>query len=99
MYPGHPWQPWAFERRRSVHLRGSDEDRYYVEWLGKKLNVKELGDWYGVPVGSLVELGAGHFLQIRYNSSLFEALKAVYPTHVWEEWRFQPGPRREETIG
>ncbi len=51
------------------------------------LYIKDLTDWYYVPISQLVKHGARSLIN-RYNGSLIRALQAIYPQQSWTSWRF-----------
>ena len=48
VYPDYEWLPWRFQRNRTYYWSDSKNWRTFMEWAGKKLNVKEMKDWYNV---------------------------------------------------
>ncbi len=61
--------------------------RRYLVWLGKKLGIKKLDDWYQSTVADFVANGAIKLLA-RHRSfhGMFERL---FPDHDWVPWRFR----------
>lgn len=60
-YPEHEWQPWLFAR--TLHLRRPEDHRIFMEWLGKKLGIKKMDEWYEVP-SSIIRDNGGAFLAV-----------------------------------
>lgn len=90
IYPDHRWHPWRFSKVGKGFWEDPKNVRDYVEWLGEKLQVKALEDWYKITSFD------------RKNSETFHSwmLKSAYPEHDWQVWRFDQVPKQywnEET--
>jgi hypothetical protein len=49
IYPEYNWLPWKFAVRCPRNFWESVENqRKFMDWAGKQLNVKEMSDWYKV---------------------------------------------------
>lgn len=59
----------------------------YLKWLGKKLGIKRITDWYNVRNEDFLENRGGGFLEHYYGSHYY-ALKANFPHHSWKAWLF-----------
>jgi len=73
-----------------------DNQRAFMDDLGKKLSIKE-GDyegWYKVSNRRIVENGGSRILDL-YKDSLPNILNAVYPQVKWDLWKF---PRRNAKV-
>src|SRR5690348_6678349 len=62
-----------------------------MDWLGKKLGVVQLEDWYKVSRDDVKRYDSGDILKI-YGSSFILALEANYPEHQWKPWLFDRLP-------
>jgi len=71
-----------WKRRRSI-----------FETIAKKFNIKGYDDWYNVKISELKVRGHASGLLKAYNGSLAKALRALYPEHNWQEWRFRKVPQ------
>eukprot|EP01118_Nematostelium_gracile_P014883 TRINITY_DN587_c0_g1_i1.p1 TRINITY_DN587_c0_g1~~TRINITY_DN587_c0_g1_i1.p1 ORF type:complete len:240 (-),score=50.19 TRINITY_DN587_c0_g1_i1:376-1095(-) len=71
VYPEKDWQMWRFYG----HVLKEAEFPRFIEWLGKKLNITKLEQWYKV---SSIEHG------IDKKNGLAEILTNVYPNHTWD---------------
>ncbi len=89
--PKHRWNEWMFgktpkgfwdERRNRVR---------YLKWLGKKLGLSKLDDWYGVTRED-IESNFGNQLIKHYNGSPLAAAMDCFPNHKWLEWKFARVP-------
>jgi hypothetical protein len=48
LYPDRDWLPWKFEERLLNFWDDVNNQRKYMDWVAKELNVKEMSDWYKV---------------------------------------------------
>jgi hypothetical protein len=60
VYTEHEWLPWKFSMCPREYWSNIENQKKYVEWAGKQLNIKEYSDWYKVP--ARVEKMAGKLL-------------------------------------
>ena len=47
VYPEYNWLPWRFDLD---FWKDMSDSTMFVEWVGKKLGIKELSDWYNVNI-------------------------------------------------
>ncbi len=45
VFPEHNWLPWKFNISRH-YLDNPQNQRIFLDWVGKQHNVKEMHDWY-----------------------------------------------------
>src|SRR4051812_5974326 len=64
----------------------------YLDWLGKKLDYRDMNDWYKL-TSDIVVQNHGNGLIQRYNDSPSAALKEIYPDHDWLPWKFSIVPK------
>jgi hypothetical protein len=50
VYSSHEWLPWRFSLCPSAYWDDVNTQRKFIEWAGKQLKIKEMGDWYDVTV-------------------------------------------------
>jgi hypothetical protein len=48
VYPEYEWLPWKFIKSPRNYWENVNNQRKYIEWAGKQLNIKQLSDWYKV---------------------------------------------------
>jgi hypothetical protein len=53
LFPERKWHQWEFTKVPRSFWKDSDNQRLYLDWLGKKLNVQTLDDWYNIPFSKL----------------------------------------------
>ena len=47
IYPEHDWLSWKYSNVNASNLK-SNERKLFLDYVGKKLNVKKMEDWYKV---------------------------------------------------
>jgi hypothetical protein len=60
MRPDHDWQEWRFVTSTKHLWDNVENHRRFIEWVGKKLGVEELKDWYGVSAEQVDKLGGSY---------------------------------------
>lgn len=58
-----------------------------IDAIYKALNLQSKADWYTVRRNKLTQLGANGI--VKRHKSVPDMLRALYPEHKWEVWRFQ----------
>jgi hypothetical protein len=48
VYPEHVWLPWKFDKCPHSYWEDLNNQRKFLDWMGKQLNFKEFSDWYSV---------------------------------------------------
>jgi hypothetical protein len=48
VYPEYEWLPWKFEKSPNKYWDNKENQKFFMNWLAKQLNIKELNDWYKV---------------------------------------------------
>ena len=48
VYPNFDWFAWEFEKLPTKFFDDPKNQRKFVDWAGKQLNVNEYSDWYNV---------------------------------------------------
>jgi hypothetical protein len=51
VYPEQEWLPWKFDWISQTYWEDINNQRKFLEWAGKQLNIKEMSDWYKVKTG------------------------------------------------
>jgi hypothetical protein len=105
MYPEYNWLPWKFQQTPKNFWSDINNQRKFVEWVGKELKIKDMCDWYNVTLKVTIKcyrysflkdfeaLGCYYLLQNRYNGVISAFLSAVYPEHEWLPWKFVNIPK------
>lgn len=94
VFPEHHWNPGKFIKIPKNIWASKSFQRDYLDELGETLGIKkgELEGWYVISYDEVIKHGGSSLLN-RYNSSLSEALMAVYPEHPWDVSRFSKKPQ------
>jgi hypothetical protein len=50
----HEWLEWKFAHTNRGYWNSMDNQRKYLDWLGKQLGVSELSDWYDVTTRDVI---------------------------------------------
>lgn len=82
VFPNHSWDSSKFAPNPQKYLKSLENQKEYMEKLGKKLGVTKLDGWYSVNSHTLLSHGAGKILDI-YGGSLSKLVTAIYPKHNW----------------
>eukprot|EP01027_Heterolobosea_sp_BB2_P026356 GEZU01040587.1.p1 GENE.GEZU01040587.1~~GEZU01040587.1.p1 ORF type:complete len:509 (-),score=114.87 GEZU01040587.1:129-1430(-) len=90
VYPEHgEWLPWRFRVVPSGFWMDKANQRRFLEWAAKQLQVRSPDDWYSkVSHEDICRLGGARLLRGYYNDSLPRALVAIFPEVEWQPWRF-----------
>src|SRR5690242_16983025 len=72
--------------------KDQNNHRKFFDWLGKKLHVKTMEDWYHIGKKDVCDNGGGKLLTHHYNSSHMTALENIYHEHNWIPWKFTKSP-------
>jgi hypothetical protein len=91
-FPEHEWLPWKFDQVPKRFWDDSKNQRKFLDWVAKELNVKDHNDWYKVTHKDIVSLG-GSGLLTKHENSHFAMLPKVYPEYEWLPWRFGVCPK------
>lgn len=93
VFPEHKWCPWMFEHQKVPrgYWQHHSNQKHFFDWLGERLGVKQLDDWYKVTYRSAIAChpAVGGILAHQYSNSIHQAITTVYDTHNWIPWRFE----------
>lgn len=48
VYPEYDWLPWKFERTTNNYWNDLKNQRKFMDWAAKQLNITSVNDWYRV---------------------------------------------------
>ena len=88
IYPEYTWKPWRFQKISSGLWNDRKVQRYFMDDLGKKLNYRELDDWYLISKAEIADHGGGSLLST-YGNSIYQLLNGVFTEKVWDSDKFQ----------
>jgi len=92
VFPEHKWDPLKFSQAPRNYWNSIDNQRNFMDELGRSLGMKEgnRDGWYVVTSRTVNDAGGNRLLGL-YNGSLPLLLSKVYPEYNWNMWKF---PRR-----
>lgn len=85
-FPDFAWQFWRLDRTPKGFWNNDNNLRAYLDWLGERLNYKNLDDWYRVEYTDFKENFGGGLVSAY---TVREILAKAYPDHEWLPWRFR----------
>jgi hypothetical protein len=48
VFPEYNWLPWKFAATPKNFWQDLKNQRNFMDWAGKQLNIKDMSDWYNV---------------------------------------------------
>lgn len=84
LYPEHKWYAWRFLKVAPGYWKDSTNAVTFLHWMGDRLGITNLEDWYYVTHKTFHLWGAAGLLKGR---SPMHLLKKVYPEHHWDSSR------------
>lgn len=91
-YPDYDWKEWLFQTAPRRFWLQRRNHRLFMEWLEKRLDIREPEDWYRVTNQDFRDHGGGAFL-LHYDSTISAAIMAYRPDYDWKEWMFDKTPK------
>lgn len=85
VYKEHNWIMWKFKHLPTAYWGELDNQKMFFDWVKTQLNLANMEEWYEVSTDYICEQGGRALLNIYYSGSLSNALKTVYPQHVWKQ--------------
>jgi len=98
VFPEKNWDPIKFQKVPQNYWSSEDNQKRFMEGLGKKLGIKMVGEekemekWYQISSQVIHENGGGALLSLYYNS-LSALLKGVFPSFPWNLSLFRKTPQ------
>lgn len=86
--PEYPWQLWKFPRVPLNFWAEKSNQKQFLEWVYKQLNMKDMEDWYNVTM-EIISIHGGRGLLSVYDGSLITMLSQVFPEYNWLPWKFK----------
>ena len=65
-----------------------ENQRNYLDRLGRELNFKSKEDWYGIRREVVAQFG-GEKILARFHGSPLKMVLSIYPEHSWTIWKFK----------
>eukprot|EP01122_Echinamoeba_exundans_P009351 TRINITY_DN3283_c0_g1_i2.p1 TRINITY_DN3283_c0_g1~~TRINITY_DN3283_c0_g1_i2.p1 ORF type:complete len:444 (+),score=28.05 TRINITY_DN3283_c0_g1_i2:74-1405(+) len=94
VYEDHTWIPWLFSQVPAGFWDDSKNVSAYFDWLGKRLGIASVEDWYRVSKADVVSNAGGGLLRRKFGDSVVLACQQIFPKHEWLPWRFKHVPQR-----
>jgi 5-hydroxyisourate hydrolase-like protein (transthyretin family) len=102
LYPEYEWLPWKFEKCPKNYWDDVNNQKKFIDWAGKQLNIKEMTDWYNVTrkvtprgfyfkIKDLTDVG-GAGLMYKFKDSPSLLMSSIFPEYEWLPWRFSQVP-------
>jgi hypothetical protein len=92
----YKWLPWLFVHAYKDAWKDINVCRDYCSWLGNKLGITKLEDWYEVNHYALNKMRGGTILQVY--GSLKNFVKMIYKDFEWEDAKFVKKGYSKESI-
>ena len=77
------------KRLPAGYWNNKQNQKNYMEWLGKKLGYTTMEDWYKINKSIIMNNQGAGLISNQFNSSYIKLLNSVYPNYNWLEWKFQ----------
>jgi hypothetical protein len=91
VYPNEEWLPWIPDGGSPSWFESEFNCRIFMDWLAEQLCINYCEDWYSLDKITLNKW-AGSQLSKKYQGSIIQATKKIYPNTNWLPWRFQDLP-------
>lgn len=90
VYSDHEWLPFRFSHTITPprYWRNKNNQRKFMDWFGKELNITQWSDWYGIITKDIVKRNGRGLLSI-YDKQLYKLFQSVYPEYSWEMNKFK----------
>ena len=89
IFPQHTWHEW----RLGGSWGNMNIQRKFMEWLGTRLGIKKMDDWYELTTEKICDNGGKTLLEGYYHGSPSQLLQTIYPNFPWQLWRFSNVPK------
>jgi hypothetical protein len=84
VYPHHCWHIWRFRKVSKGFWLIRENQIHFVKWLGEKLHIREMEDWYRVSIHHIAKVAP---LTGVNQIGFVKLLQIAYPNHIWDEKR------------
>ena len=92
LYPQENWIPWKFTQSPNYFWNDIKNQRKFFDYIKNDFNIKTNEDWYKITCDD-IKINGGRGVLGKYNNSLFQALKNVYPEEEFLPWKFHQTSR------
>eukprot|EP01121_Diplochlamys_sp_Union-15-3_P014658 TRINITY_DN4702_c0_g1_i1.p1 TRINITY_DN4702_c0_g1~~TRINITY_DN4702_c0_g1_i1.p1 ORF type:complete len:298 (-),score=53.12 TRINITY_DN4702_c0_g1_i1:92-985(-) len=94
VYPEFKMEYWMFDFKPQGFWQDQKNRRQYFDWLGKRMGIKSLEEWYRLKTSDAHQAGGRGLFSHHYDNSLYKAMFDVYPEYRWEFWKFKKMPKK-----
>ena len=84
-YPTHEWILWKFDQVPQGFWDIHENQKSFIEWAGKQLQIQCLEDWYAISETKVRLLCLCSPLK---KFRLFQLLSSIYQNHQWDVLNF-----------
>ncbi|MBL4884777.1 MAG: hypothetical protein JKY95_09620 [Planctomycetaceae bacterium] len=92
-FPNYDFKRWLFRSAPQGYWQDKKNRIEYMDWLGVKLGLNSLDDWYQVSRSHFHTNRGGGLLANYYGDSVFRALAEYAPRKKWQPWSFHTVPQ------
>jgi len=89
--PNYDWKEWMFDKTPKGFWHEKKNRRRYMTWLGARLGLKSIADWYSVTNDDFQPNYGLQFLKL-YKRSPVATVRDYFPRGTWYEWMFARVP-------
>ncbi len=93
-YPSEEIKEWLFASVPKGFWDKKKNRHRYLDWLGSELGYRTREDWYRTTKSDFNNRGGAGLIQLKYRSSVAQALKDRFPDVEWCEWLLEKVPQR-----
>jgi hypothetical protein len=94
IYPKHDWLPWKLAACPPSYWNDIYNQKKFMAWATKQLNIERTSDWYRISskvlnilicltFQELCDIGGSGLLNDKYRGSLLLLLSTIYPQYQW----------------
>lgn len=83
---------WLDRRVPNRFWDDPENQRRYAIWLGRKLKIRKLDDWYRVTRADFIK-NRGRAVLVRSKGSHIQFLRRMFPSRDWKPWLFKYAPQ------
>jgi len=92
-YPQLGLLPWKFKYIPKLFWTKKENQRMYLDWLGRKLGFRTREDWYRVTAKDFTDNDGISLLGNHYHFSPYALLSTVYSDYRYRPWLFAAVPK------
>jgi hypothetical protein len=88
VFPNHQWIAWKFHQVPRGYWNRKDNQRKFLDWLTKELQVNKNDDWYRISKKQIRNVAP---VTLFRSKTLGAVLSELYPEYSWSIQKFQDG--------